>query len=269
MKLAAITLERHGSLALKPLETYYSFAARDSLIPVVAAELSQLVPMIPLAFLPSEQSYLLVAVASLHPGSNLYVAPASGQWLGAYVPAALRAYPFRMVVPAEGEAPVLCIDEDSGLLAPKGQGMEFFDAAGKPTKSIQDIADFLAQIERNRRATQAAVDALSAAGVIQPWPLQTEKDGEPVPVNGLFRIDESALNALDAETLKGLGEKGALAIAYAQLFSMNQLSVLQKLQPMREQLQAKAQAAQQAAGASDLNLEFLSGSDTISLGGLH
>lgn len=268
MKLAAVSSEGHGHQTLKRNEAHYTFAAQDSLVPVVAAELSQLVPMIPLAFLPSEKGYLLVAVTSLLPGSNLYVAPGTGQWLGAYVPAALRAYPFRMVSPAEGEAPVLCIDEDSGLVAPKGEGADFFDAEGKPTQPIQEIADFLAQVERNRGATQAAVDALNSAGVIQPWPLQTEKDGAIVPVNGLFRTDEAALNALDAETFKGLGEKGALAIAYAQLISMNQLSVLEKLKPMREQLRAQAQAAQQAAGVGELNLDFLNSSGTISFGNL-
>lgn len=268
MKLAAVSFERHGHQALKRNAAHYSFAAQDSLVPVVAAELSQLVPMIPLAFLPNEKGYLLVAVTSLLPGSNLYVAPGTGQWLGAYVPAALRAYPFRMVSPAEGEAPVLCIDEDSGLVAAKGEGTDFFDEDGKPTRPIQEIADFLTQVERNRGATQAAVDALSAAGVIQPWPLQTTKDGATVPVRGLFRIDEAALNAVDAETLKRLSEKGALAVAYAQLFSMNQLSVLEKLKAVRGQLQAQAQAAPQSTSAGELDLEFLNNSGTISFGNL-
>lgn len=268
MQIAVVTPERHGRRSYKSDAQYYAFAAEDSLIPVVAAELPQLVPMLPLAFLPSGDSYLLVAVASLIPGQNLFVAPGSGQWLGSYVPAGLRGYPFKMIKPDGLQHAVLCVIEDSGLLADQGEGTDFFDGAGKPTQPLQELAAFLSQVERNREITQVAVDALNSAGVIQPWLLQTEKDGATVPVNGLFRIDEAALNALDAETLKNLGDKGALAIAYAQLFSMNQLSVLEKLKPMREQLQAQAQAAQQATGASDLNLEFLNNSGTISFGNL-
>lgn len=268
MQLAAVTSERHGQKALKRNEAHYTFAAQDSLIPVVAAELPQLVPMLPLAFLPSENGYLLMAMTSLLPGQNLFVVPTTGQWLGAYVPAALRGWPFQMVKPADGDGHVLCVIEDSGLLGAQGEGTDFFDDSGNPTQPIQEIADFLSQVERNRAATQVAVDALNSAGLIQPWSLLTEKDGGTLPVNGLFRIDEAALNALDADTLKGLCDKGALAIAYAQMFSMNQLSVLDKLKPMREQLQAQAQAAQQATGAGDLNLEFLNSSGTISFGNL-
>lgn len=268
MQLAAVTSERHGQQALKRNEAHYTFAAQDSLIPVVAAELPQLVPMLPLAFLPSENGYLLMAVTSLLPGQNLFVAPTTGQWLGAYVPAALRAWPFKMVKPADSDAHVLCVIEDSGLLGARGEGTDFFDDNGKPTQPIQEIADFLSQVERNRVATQMAVDVLDLAGLIQPWPLQVEKDGTTVPVNGLFRIDEAALNALDADALKGLRDKGALAIAYAQLFSTNQLSVLDKLKPMHEQLQAQAQAAQQATGSSELTLEFLNSGGTISFGNL-
>ena len=54
----------------------------------------------------------MVGLLSLQPGSNLFVAP-GGQWLGAYIPAVWRGYPFR-VLPAEGdESSVLCVDEAS------------------------------------------------------------------------------------------------------------------------------------------------------------
>lgn len=264
MQLTAVTSEHHAHQSLKSNDAHYTFAAQDSLIPAVADELSQLVPMAPLAFLPSESSHLLMVITSLLPGRNLFVAPTTGQWMGAYVPAALRAWPFRMVQSADGEAPVLCVQEDSGLLVPRGEGTDFFDDDGKPTQSIREIVDFLSQIERNRVMTQTAVDALNSVGLIQPWPLQTEKDGVTVPVNGLFRIDEAALNALEADVLKDLRDKGALAIAYAQLFSLNQLSVLEKLKPMHEQLKSQAEAAK----VPELDIEFLNSSGTISFGNL-
>lgn len=168
MQFAAITSERHGHQSLKRNKAHYIFAAQDSLIPVVAAELSQLVPMLPLAFILTDNDYLLVAVTSLLPGQNLFVAPTTGQWLGAYVPAALRAYPFRMIKPTDSELPILCVQEDCGLLSPKGEGTNFFDTEGKPTQPIQEIADFLTQVERSRESTQAAVGALNSAGLIQP-----------------------------------------------------------------------------------------------------
>jgi len=159
--------------------------------------------MMPLGFVSEGSGFVLVAVASLEPGNSLWVAPVTGQWLGGYVPASLRAYPFRMVKEQESGRHILCIADDETVIGEVGQGGEpFFDESNAPSPLLASVMEFLSEIEGNRAVTQAAVDALNSASLIQPWPLQTDKDGSTVPVNGLFRIDEAALNALDAETLK-------------------------------------------------------------------
>ena len=58
----------------------FAFAQKDHLIPFVLAELAQLVPVMPLAFVPLGEGYQAVGLASLQPGSSLYVSP-DGQWL--------------------------------------------------------------------------------------------------------------------------------------------------------------------------------------------
>lgn len=247
--------------------TSYSFAANINIIPLVGAELSKSVPAFPMGFVEKDGIFQLVAVMALRPEENLLVTP-DGRWLGDYVPALIRSYPFRLGAVDGLEKSVLCFDEDSGLLAEAGIGVAFFDEAGALSPSLKDVLDFVAGIESSRIGLQVGVDALAAANMMQPWPLITDINGRNTTVNGLYQIDETVLNQLDAETLHDLRNKGALAIAYAQLFSMNQLSVLEKLKPMREQLQAQAQAAQQAANANDLNLEFLNNSGTISFGNL-
>jgi len=261
MQLAAISFERHGQQALRKNDARYLFASQETLIPVVAAELSHLLPSMALTFVPKEQSYLLMALTSLQPNHNLYVAPNTGKWLAEYIPASLRAWPYHMATPPGADAPILCIDEDCGLLAPKGEGSDFFEAPGKLTEATQKMLSFLSHIETNRRLTQDAVDALGAAGLIQPWALQAKKDDATVPINGLFRINEQALNALDANQLHELHGKGALAIAYAQLYSIQQLSMLEKLAGAHAQLRQKAASATVDAG-------FLKDRETIDFGGL-
>lgn len=221
-----------------------AFATQTNILPVVMAELAKLVPVLPLGFVQAEDGFQLVAIAALQPGMNLFIAP-DGRWLGGYVPAVLRSHPFRLVKPQDHEDSILCFDESSGLLGEAGQGEAFFDEAGKPSQALQDILDFLGQTERNRVATQAAVDSLQAAALIQPWPLNIQNGDKAVAVAGLYRIDETALNALDAASLHGLRDKGALALAYAQLLSMNQLSVLEKLSLAQTQMQAQAASVAQ------------------------
>ncbi|WP_163649484.1 SapC family protein [Modicisalibacter sp. 'Wilcox'] len=104
--------------------------------------------------------------------------------------------------------------------------------------------------------TQHAAKVLGDSGVIEPWPLQIERgDGqEPLKVQGLHRINEKALNELSAEAFASLRSHGALALAYGQLFSMNQLSQLTE--------RAKFHAQQQSGKAADENLDaFFDGDD--------
>ncbi len=84
----------------------YAFAAGQNLVLLllVAAELAQVVPAMLLGFVQIGESFQLMAVTALRPGANLFAAP-DGQWLGAYVPAALRGYLFRLVKPKTARTP--------------------------------------------------------------------------------------------------------------------------------------------------------------------
>lgn len=236
-QLTAISKEQFSGKAWRRY-TSYAFAAGETLIPLVAAELAQAVPAMPLGFVQSGEGFQLVAVTALQQGANLFVAP-DGRWLGAYVPAALRGYPFRLVKPQDRADSVLCIDQASGLVVEAGQGETFFDEDGQPSKAVKDVLELLLQVERSRMATQWAVDALAAAGLIHPWPLSIKQGEQNMPVTGLHRIDEAALNALETEAFLTLRRSGALPVAYAQLLSMKQLAVLQQLAQIQAKLQAK------------------------------
>lgn len=242
-KLTAISKEQFSGKVWQRF-TSYAFAAGETLIPLVVAELARAVPAMPLGFVQIGEGFQLVAVTTLQPGANLFVAP-DGRWLGAYVPAALRGYPFRLVKPQDRAESVLCIDEASGLVTEGGQGETFFGDDGQPSKAVKEVLDLLSQVEQNRVMTQAAVDALAAASLIQPWSLTIKQGEQNVPVTGLHRIDEAALNALEGEAFLTLRRSGALPVAYAQLFSMNQLAVLQQLAQIQAKLIAQAPAVKQ------------------------
>jgi hypothetical protein len=249
-QLTAISKEQFSGKAWRRY-TSYAFAAGETFIPLVVAELTQAVPAMPLGFVQSGEGFQLVAVTSLQPGANLFVAP-DGRWLGAYVPAALRGYPFRLVKPQDRADSVLCIDQASGLVVEAGQGETFLDEDGQPSKALRNVLEFLSQVERSRMATQAAVDALVAAGLIHPWPLSIKQGEQNVPVTGLYRIDEAALNALDNEAFLTLRQSGALPVAYAQLMSMNQLTVLQQLAQIQAKLQAQDSTIVQNLAGMDI-----------------
>lgn len=251
-QFAAISRERHANKAWRRY-TDYHFAARETLLPLVIAELSRAAVNMPTALISQEDGFKLVAVTALAPGKNLFVAP-SGQWLGNYVPAVLRGYPFRLIRPQNAQDPVLCIDEDSGLLTEDDDGESFFDAQGNPTELVKQIMDFLAQVEHSRVATDLAVAAIAEAGLIEPWPMKLKKDGQEVEVTGLHRVSEAKFHALDDEAFIKLRHAGALSIAVLQMVSMQQIMVFDRLAQLQERLN-------QNKGSQSVDLDNVFGND--------
>jgi hypothetical protein len=165
-----------------------------------------------------------------------------------YVPAVLRGYPFALFDNSKGEK-VLCIAEEH--IGDSGEPL--FDSSGNMSKPVQDVMNFLIQCEKNRKVTQAACQSLDQAGVIEKWSLQVKhtEDQDPVTIDGLYRISEKALNDLDADAFADLRKNGALALAYAQIFSMPNISKLGELAKYHAQ-----QAHKQKSSEPDIEQLF-------------
>jgi hypothetical protein len=225
----------------------YGFVAADALAPLGGSEFAHAVPAMPIGFVEKAGHYFPVALMALTKGSNVFVGP-SGQWLGAYVPAVLRSYPFSLVRREGSEQTALCIDEDNIVDDDDaGENVEkFFEADGTPSPTTKALTEFLRLIEHDQTITDLAAAALADAGVIKPWPLTVPVGNQQVTVSGLHRVDEPALNALDDGTFLKLRKASALVIAHGQLLSMGQVSVLARLSMVRQQM------AQPQVASSDM-----------------
>ena len=258
-ELAAINPERHAKKVWKKV-TDYAFAAEQTVIPLVGAELSKAVLAMPTGFIKLDVGYQLVAITSLKPGTNLCVAP-DGKWLSGYIPAALLGYPFKLAQHEGAGEFILCINEASGLVVENTEdGNAFFDDQDQPTQGIKDILDFLTQIEASRDVTEGAVNALADAGLITPWEINLKEGEKVVPVDGLFRIDQAALMKLDDEGFLAVRNARGLALAYAQLLSINQLVVLERLGELQGQILEQQAANSEAANLTGFSLSEDEGS---------
>ena len=246
--LQPLDAEQHRTHGFK-VKTGYDFAAGDMLAPVLLAELSSVMPHYALVFRkPAETGrYQLNVLLGFKPGGNLFV-DARGQWLAdCYVPSVYRSYPFVMktVRVDGGFRGLVCFDRRSGLYRerpdPQQREVRFFDDDGHLQPGMKKLVTLLEKTTRNREVTQAAVDALAEAQLLVPWELRAVRGGESpeTVIQGLYRIDEAALNNLEADALLDLQRANALAAAYAQLLSMA------RIRPLRQKYAAARPPAEQ------------------------
>jgi hypothetical protein len=221
MKIEAITQEAHGQRRWKSPQGY-SFAQKRNLIQLAVSDLVTAQSSFPLAFVRDGDAFRMVAVCSFFQDQNLY-AKADGSWAAPYVPAAIRAHPFYLVTDENGQQ-LLGYDAESGLIADEGQPL--FDEQRQPTPDLQAVINHLAETAQGAAVLQKAVDAIAEAKLITAWNIDL-RDGEATRrLDGLFCVDETALNALPIAQFDQLRLKSALPVAYAQLFSMQHLKIL-------------------------------------------
>lgn len=242
----------------------YQFSAQDAVAALIAQELPKAHISMPIAFFKVDNTFTPVAVQGLKAGQNLLVAP-DGRWLAGYTPAAYRGYPFRLANTEDGQQ-VLCVDEDSGLVTDGPEGEPFLSDDGTPSPPLGDVLNFLTQVEANRKVTIRICAALQQHDLIQPWPIKIQTDEGEQTIDGLFRIDEAALNVLPAEDFIKLRDTGALLVAYCQLLSMQHLPILGQL--AQAHAQAKARQELKTTPSGELDLEFLNEGGSINFGNL-
>ena len=235
VNIVPVSRDRHAGKGWRRL-TGYSFAATETIVPLTGGEFVNAAVAMPIAFIENSGRYVPVAVMSPVSGRNMFVAPA-GQWLGTYVPARLRSYPFLLLRGEGSDQMLLCVDEDSGLVVDADAETEpFFAEDGSTSSAIKPILEFLQQVEHNRLATELAVAGLADAGVIQPWALTIPAGDKQFEVKGLHRVDPARFAALEDEPYLKLRKSSAIELAYTQMLSMQMVRIFLQLAAIQKQM---------------------------------
>lgn len=244
--------------------THYNFAQASAVVPVLLAELTQLLPYYPLAFVKTnetteaqaEEGFQLVALLSIQPNVNYYI-NTEGKWRVPYVPSTLRSHPFKLVAKNAQEF-VLCLDQTSEFVSLTGAASHtqpLFNASNENAtsetlelaESVAQVLNFLQQCQANQQLTQQAVNLLAKHNLITPWKIEQAADNPQAaatPVNGVFQINTEALQKLSGDALTELNQHHALELAYAQLFSKPRLQAFTGLSNLRQQEQQTAESVQ-------------------------
>ena len=215
----------------------YRFAEKTLVCPVTHQELAALANNFALAVLEDEH-HSVVAVLGVRPEQNLFVDPL-GKWIGSIVPQALANGAFKLLRTDDDQF-ALGFDMASGLLAKANEGEPFFDGHGQPTRAIRQILQDLLRVHHGQQVLARAAALLAEHDLLEPWPIKLQDGAQERSVTGLWRVSEQGLALLDDAAFIELRRSGALVLAYAQLLSMPNISVLGRLAQLHAQHAALA-----------------------------
>jgi hypothetical protein len=217
---------KHKNLRIK-VDRSYSHVGQQNMIPLLASEFISASTNFPIVFVKQQDTgqFKSVGLLGLNAGENLIFA--DNQVRTNYIPANIKRYPFAAGAKTADESEMmLCIDENSVLLNEK-EGVEIFDENGKPSKATQQVTEFLTDILTKDAATDIFITFLVEHDLLQPAEVKLTLGEEGVrQLQGLYKVDEEALDELtDAEALT-LYKRKYFAAIYAHLASLNQFQRL-------------------------------------------
>lgn len=215
--------QEYADLTISPAPDGYRFSANAQTILLAAAEFYDAGRHYPIIFtVTADNGVLPLALLGLEQGENLYVND-DGSWQVGYIPAYVRRYPF-ITSDAADQMVVLFDETFSGFKQPGGEPL-FID--GRMTVKAEEVVAFLRDYNNQMLQTGALGAMLAQSGLLRQIDAQaTLHDGSSYALNGMLVVDEQKLAQLPDSDIVRMFRSGTLALVYAHLLSLRNLSFL-------------------------------------------
>ncbi|MBA6336974.1 SapC family protein [Colwellia sp. BRX8-7] len=220
---------KHKNLRIN-VDRNYAHVSNQNMTPLLASEFIPASTNFPIIFVKQQETGKFKSVGLLGLDAEENLVFANNKVRSNYIPVNIRRYPFAAggKVVDESEM-ILCIDENSALLNEK-EGVQIFDEDGKPSEATQQVTNMLTDILAKDAATDIFITFLVENDLLQPAEvtLTLGEEGER-QLNGLYKVDEEALNELSDDLVLTLYKRKYFAAIYAHLASLSQFDRLLQL----------------------------------------
>ncbi|WP_188860091.1 SapC family protein [Marinobacterium nitratireducens] len=224
-KVVPVSFERHGGWYIKATGDY-SFTAESNSVPITVVEFTAAALEYPIVFAESGDTVLPVAMLGVKAEHNLFV-DSSGAWLGHYIPAFVRRYPFVFSKSEDGDRFYLCVDEEYAGCNTEGRGERLFDSAGERTQYLGNVLNFVQEYQVQFNRTQAFCSKLKELGLLESMQAQLRlPGGEQLSLTGFQAVSREKLKALPAETLEELVKRDEMELIYTHLLSLRSFTTM-------------------------------------------
>lgn len=202
------------------------------LIPIITQDFFTLAAEFSLVFVKNgkTEEFIPVAIMGLREGQNLYCQ--SEQWTAPVAPMAFGSAPFSIArTDPTGEQLIVLVDEESPLLS-ETKGEVLFKEDGERSEYLERRIEYLVKFAQFSANTQEICKFLADKNLLatQKVQLQHRPDAQRYNIDGIYTINEEALNALPDEDFLQMRKQGLLGLIYAHLASLQQLRRISQLQ---------------------------------------
>lgn len=212
-----VTPADHRNVSIKAGKDY-GFASAVNSVPLTVVEFELACSEYPILFTGEGRDAMPAVLLGVRDRENLHV-DANGEWVGKYIPAFVRRYPF-VFSSADGSTFTLCIDESYPGVNRRGRGERLFDADGARTQYLQNVLNFLQAYQAQFEATRAFCRRIVDLDLLEPMQAQFAlRNGEKLSLGGFKIVSRDRLKKLPGDELSRLATSGDLDLIYAHLHS--------------------------------------------------
>ncbi|WP_354005158.1 SapC family protein [Ramlibacter cellulosilyticus] len=203
----------------------YGFCRGVNSVPLTAVEFRSAAGEYPIVFVQSGASLWPAVVLGLRREENLMVTE-QGEWLGRYIPAFVRRYPFVFSAAAGDRQMVLCVDEAFPGFNRQGRGEPLFTPAREPSPYVGRVLRFLQEYRAQFARTRAFCERLQQLELLEPMQARFTVGTMPLSLGGFLAVGRQRLKALPGDALASLAAQDELELLYLHLHSLRNFESL-------------------------------------------
>ena len=149
-------------------------------------------------------------------------------WLGSYIPAYIRRYPFILAnADEQANSFAVCIDESYSGFNTAGEGDRLISDNGGHGEILANSVKFLEEFHKHSQVTSTFCQAIADAGLVESMQANfSMKSGSTFSLAGLYCVPRNKIKALSAEQLNLFVDRDYLDLLYLYIYSLSNMDKL-------------------------------------------
>ena len=224
---APINKQKHKDFSIQ-MNFGLEFCKQDNYCPLVLDEIDRAATEAPIIFVADNQNkFNLCMLLGFQPQKNVFLNE-SNRWIGGYVPAIYRSYPFALLKDEKTDKKILCYDTRSGVIVknPSGESKKLFEKDGTNTDFLNSILNFVTTLDEKKKSTFVAIEMINEYKLFEKWELKLKNKEKTEAIRGLWKISKEKFEKLDKEQFSNLRDIGCLPMIYGHFISLYNINKL-------------------------------------------